>query len=609
MSLAAGTRLGPYTLEASVGSGGMGEVYRAVDTRLGRTVAIKVLPAHLAKATDALGRFEQETRAVAALNHPNILALHDVGREGDVAYAVSELLEGETLRARLDQGPLTPRRALVFALQIARGLSAAHERGIVHRDLKPSNIFITRDGRAKILDFGLAIPDASHAGAWDEQQTRIQTRPGTFAGTPGYMSPEQIVGEPATVRSDIFAFGILLYEMLTGLHPFQRDSMVGTTGAILRDDPPPLGRDVPGIERLAMRCLEKSPADRPESIRDVATYLDALGGVTDQDATAVGAGVSSTTLGRLRTRVALISCGLLLLLSAATWGYVRLMADRVVTAAIDADLMRAEQIVSRVQQERLTRLQLTARLLASFPNLKALFETDAATVGDFLRSYQQGNPGTPMLVALGPDGRLFARADQSGSSQTTAGEDWNAALAASKGEPSVVAAGDRHYHAASAPAEAGGQIFGYVIAAAPVDRGFAQALSDATRDDIVLLSGSRVVGSTLREEPPWRSLDRLAAPGCAPRRIRGGPRRARALRGARSLARFRAAARRRAVDVARRSDRAIPPDSERRCPHRRRRGARRDSRELLADSHDHAGHRRMVQERQCRVLKPQSRNG
>ncbi|HEX2341897.1 MAG TPA: serine/threonine-protein kinase [Vicinamibacterales bacterium] len=515
MSLSPGTRLGPYTLEASVGSGGMGEVYRAVDSRLGRTVAIKVLPSHLATAPAALGRFEQETRAVAALNHPNILALHDVGREGDVAYAVSELLEGETLRGRLDRGPLTPRRALVFAIQIARGLSSAHERGIVHRDLKPSNIFITRDGRAKILDFGLAIPDASHAGAWDEQRTRIQTTPGTLAGTPGYMSPEQIVGEPATVRSDIFAFGILLYEMLTGLHPFQRDSMAATTGAILRDDPPPLGRDVPGLARLATRCLEKNPADRPESIRDVATYLDALGGVTDQDATAVGEGVTSTTLARLRTRVALIACGLLLFLSAATWAYVRSMADRVVTAAIDADLARAERIVSQVQQERLTRLRLTARLLASFPNLKALFETDAATVGDFLRSYQQGNPGTPMLVALAPDGRLFARADESGSSQPAAGEDWNAALTASKGEPSVVAAGDRHYHAASAAAEAGGQIFGYVIAAAPIDRGFAQALSDATRDDIVLLSGSRVVGSTLRDEP-WRSLGDWRRNGARP---------------------------------------------------------------------------------------------
>jgi hypothetical protein len=525
MALAAGTRLGPYTLEAPVGSGGMGEVYRAVDGRLGRTVAIKVLPAHLAKAADALGRFDQETRAVAALNHPNILALHDVGREGDVAYAVSELLEGETLRARLARGPLTPRRAVVFAIQIARGLSAAHERGIVHRDLKPSNIFITRDGRAKILDFGLAIPDASQAGAWDEGRTRIQTVPGTFAGTPGYMSPEQIVGEPATVRSDIFAFGIVLYEMLTAHHPFQRDSLVATTGAILRDDPPPLGREVPGLARLAGRCLEKNPVDRPESIRDVATYLDALGGVTDQDATAVGAGVTDTTLARLRTRVALISCGLLLLLSAATWGYVRTMSDRVVTAAIDADLAGAERTVSRVQQERLTRLQLTARLVASFPNLKALFETDAATVADFLRSYQQTNPGTPMLVALGPDGRLFARADETGSPQPGEGETWNTALTASKGEPSVVAAGDRHYHAASAAAEAGGQIFGYVIAAAPIDREFAQALSDATRDDIVLLSSSRVVGSTLRDELPWRSLDdwrRLGTPPGSSGDVRAG---------------------------------------------------------------------------------------
>jgi hypothetical protein len=498
MSLPSGTRLGPYTLQASVGSGGMGEVYRALDTRLGRAVAIKVLPAHLAHAADALGRFEQETRAVAALNHPNILALHDVGREGDVTYAVAELLEGETLKARLDGGALTPRRALAFAMQIARGLSAAHERGIVHRDLKPSNIFITRDGRIKILDFGLAIPDVSQAGAWDESQTRIETLPGSVAGTPGYMAPEQIVGEPATAKSDIFAFGVVLHEMLTGTHPFKRATMVQMTGAILRDDPAPLGRDMPGLARLVARCLEKNPGDRPDSIRDVATYLDALGSVSDQDATAVGAGVSDATLGRLRTRIALISCGLLLLLSAVTWGYVRIMSDRVVSGAIEADLARAERIVSRVQQERLTRLQLTARLLASFPNLKALFETDAATVGDFLRSYQQGNPGTPMLVALGPDGTFFARASE--SAQPAPGEDWGAVLAASKGEPAVVTAGDRRYHAASAPAEAGGQVFGYVIAASPIDRAFAEALGDATGDEVLLLSGSRVIGSTVRDE-------------------------------------------------------------------------------------------------------------
>jgi hypothetical protein len=513
MSLSSGTRLGPYTLQASVGSGGMGEVYRAVDTRLGRAVAIKVLPAHLAHAADALGRFEQETRAVAALNHPNILALHDVGREGEVAYAVAELLEGETLKARLDGGALTPRRALEFAMQIARGLSAAHERGIVHRDLKPSNIFITRDGRIKILDFGLAIPDVSQAGAWDESQTRIETLPGSVAGTPGYMAPEQIVGEPATAKSDIFAFGIVLHQMLTGTHPFRRPNTAQMTGAILRDDPAPLGRDTPGLARLVARCLEKNPGDRPDSIRDVATYLDALGSVSDQDATAVGAGVSDATLGRLRTRIAFISCGLLLLLSALTWGYVRIMSDRVVSGAIEADLARAERIVSRVHHERLTRLQLTARLLASFPSLKALFETDAATVGDFLRSYQQGNPGTPMLVALGPDGTLFARAGDSASPQPATGEDWSTALAASKGEPAVVTTGGRRYHAASAPAEAGGQVFGYVIAASPIDRAFAEALGDATGDEVVLVSGSRVIGSTLRDEAGQSAEDWRGAAG------------------------------------------------------------------------------------------------
>ncbi|HEY3204678.1 MAG TPA: protein kinase [Thermoanaerobaculia bacterium] len=288
MTLATGTKLGPYEILGPIGAGGMGEVYKARDPRFQRDVAIKVLPASLASDGDRLRRFEQEARAAGALNHPNILAVHDLGTGEDGApYVVAELLEGETLRSRLSGGPLTPRRAIDYALQIAQGLSAAHDKGIVHRDLKPENLFLTEDGRVKILDFGLAklVEPESSAG----QQTSIPTaspgtEPGVVMGTVGYMSPEQVKGQTADHRSDIFSFGTILYEMLSGRRAFRGDSAVETMSAILKEDPPDLSATnrnlAPALDRLVRHCLEKNPAQRFQSARDLAYDLEALSGVS-----------------------------------------------------------------------------------------------------------------------------------------------------------------------------------------------------------------------------------------------------------------------------------------------------------------------------------------
>src|SRR5271163_374209 len=229
MTLTSGTKLGPYEIISPLGAGGMGEVYRARDIRLGRDVAIKVLPEALARDADRLRRFEQEARTIAALNHPNILGIHDIGEHQigpsqTAPYLVSELLEGETLREKLEAGPLPVRRAIEYALGIAQGLAAAHEKGIVHRDLKPENLFITRDGRVKILDFGLAklvSPEEKHE--MGVTQTTPSTLPGMVMGTVGYMSPEQVRGEPSDARSDIFSLGAVFYEMLTGKRAFKRE--------------------------------------------------------------------------------------------------------------------------------------------------------------------------------------------------------------------------------------------------------------------------------------------------------------------------------------------------------------------------------------------------
>src|SRR6266542_3582200 len=286
MTLTAGSRLGPYEILAPLGAGGMGEVYRAKDPRLGREVAIKVLPASFSADPDRLRRFEQEARAAGILNHPNITAVHDIGSHDGSPYVVSELLEGETLRSRLASGALPVRKALDYATQITRGLGAAHEKGIVHRDLKPENLFVTRDGRVKILDFGLAkLKPGDEGGEKTNLPTAAAgTEPGVVMGTMGYMSPEQVRGRPADRRSDLFSFGAIFYEMLSGQRAFRGDTAADTITAILTKEPPDLtqtNRDIhPGIERIVRHCLEKNPEERFQSARDVAFDLEALSDVS-----------------------------------------------------------------------------------------------------------------------------------------------------------------------------------------------------------------------------------------------------------------------------------------------------------------------------------------
>jgi TolB-like protein/tetratricopeptide (TPR) repeat protein len=279
MTLSAGTRLGPYEILSPLGAGGMGEVYRARDRKLDRDVAVKVLPQLFAADPDSLARFEREAKAVAALSHPNILSIFDFGNENGVAFAVMELLEGETLRGRLDTGPISQKQAIDYALQVARGLSAAHEKGIVHRDLKPENLFVSKDGHVKILDFGLAKKVEAVA---PQEQTSAptgsgHTEPGTVMGTMGYMSPEQVRGRPADHRSDLFSFGAILYEMLSGRKAFKRDTASDTIAAILKEEPPELtqsGRNIsPALDHIVKHCLEKDRDQRFQSARDVAFAL------------------------------------------------------------------------------------------------------------------------------------------------------------------------------------------------------------------------------------------------------------------------------------------------------------------------------------------------
>ncbi len=289
MTLPPGTKLGPFEIQSPLGAGGMGEVYRARDTRLGRDVAIKVLPESFARDADRLRRFEQEARAIAALNHPNILAVHDIGDQDGIRYIVTELLEGRTLREQLNEGALPVRKALDTARQIADGLAAAHGRGIVHRDLKPENVFCTKDGRVKILDFGLAkqaLAQGMHADATMNGATipDALTEPGMVMGTAGYMSPEQVRGLPTDHRSDIFSLGAILYEMLSGRRAFRRDTAAETMTAILKEEPPELSGTSPaispGLDRIVRRCLEKEPAQRFQSASDLGFAFESLSGTT-----------------------------------------------------------------------------------------------------------------------------------------------------------------------------------------------------------------------------------------------------------------------------------------------------------------------------------------
>ena len=324
MSLTPGTRLGPYEVTAQIGAGGMGEVYRARDPRLGRDVAIKVLPEAFAADTDRLTRFEQEARAAAALNHPNILAVHDIGRHDGSPYIVSELLDGETLREPLIRGALPVRKAVEYGVQIAHGLAAAHEKGITHRDLKPENVFITSDERVKILDFGLAkLTNAEPAGVALSAlpTTPPNTLPGVVLGTIGCMAPEQVRGLTADYRSGIFAFGAILYEMLSGQRAFRGDTPADTMSAILSNDPPDLpvaDRHIPpALARCVARCLEKSPTGRFQSTRDLAFALEAL---TSPSAPSAGVAAVSSGPGRTpRERLAwILAAGVLLLVAAVS---------------------------------------------------------------------------------------------------------------------------------------------------------------------------------------------------------------------------------------------------------------------------------------------------
>jgi hypothetical protein len=312
MALRAGERLGPYEILGGLGAGGMGEVYRARDPRLGRTVAIKVLPATLSADPSRRHRFEHEARAAGQLNHPNVLAVHDVGDHEGAPYLVTELLEGETLRERLQAGALPVRKAADHALHVARGLAAAHDKGIVHRDLKPENLFLTKDGIVKILDFGLArLERGTEPGSEATASATSGTEPGTVMGTVGYMSPEQVRGEAADHRSDIFALGAVLYEMLTGRRAFHRDTSVETLNAILKEEPaefPPDRQIPPALVRVVRHCLEKKPEDRYQSARDLAFELE---GLTGSSVTAAKAAAAAT--GRWRRGLVGAAVGLAVL--------------------------------------------------------------------------------------------------------------------------------------------------------------------------------------------------------------------------------------------------------------------------------------------------------
>ena len=319
-----GTKLGPYEILEKIGAGGMGEVYRARDTRLGRDVAVKVLPEGLTTDANRLKRFEQEARSAGMLNHPNILAIYDIGTHDGAPFVVSELLEGETLRARLGGSALPQRKAVELAIQIAQGLAAAHEKGITHRDLKPENLFVTRDGRVKILDFGLAKlthVDVEESAFTNIPTTPAHTDPGVVLGTAGYMSPEQVRGRPADHRSDLFTFGAILFEMLTGTRAFKRESAVETMNAILKEDPPEVSatgaRLPPGLDRIVRHCLEKNPEERFQSARDLAFDLQSLSGSVEAPSAAAGASMRASG-----KRVVLWVAALVALASVATAAYV-----------------------------------------------------------------------------------------------------------------------------------------------------------------------------------------------------------------------------------------------------------------------------------------------
>ncbi len=331
MPLAAGSRVGPYEVVSLIGVGAMGEVYHARDLRLGRGVAVKVLPAAFSMNPDRLLRFEQEARAASMLNHPNILAIYDIGKQGEHSYIVSELLEGETLRSRLQRSAIPVRTAVEYAVQIARGLAAAHAKGIVHRDLKPDNLFVTREGPIKILDFGLAkvtAPDPESSMNAD-----VATIPGTVLGSAAYMAPEQVRGRAVDHRADIFALGVVLYEMLSGQRAFDGGSAVETMSAVVRDETPdPSVRNAsvpPDLDRIVRHCMEKDPERRFQAAADVAFHLE---GISSWSGTSIRPSAAPMRVLRRERLVAAVA--VLALVTAGVFGVVYLRGRRTADAPV-----------------------------------------------------------------------------------------------------------------------------------------------------------------------------------------------------------------------------------------------------------------------------------
>src|SRR6195256_4036817 len=311
MALAVGAKLGPYEIQSQLGSGGMGEVYRATQSSLGRQVAIKVLSPEFASDPDRLRRFEQEARSASALNHPNIISIYDVGCEGANSYIAMEFVDGKTLRNLLEAGPIPIKKSLQIVAQIADGLSKAHAAGIVHRDVKPENVMVTRDGFVKILDFGLAKlmrPDP------EGRETTVaglnSTQMGMVLGTVGYMSPEQVRGLTADARSDIFSLGATCYEMISGKRAFRGATAADTMSAILKEEPAELSTSVhnlpPALGRIVLRCLEKAPGDRFQSARDLAFNLEMLSRDESGPAIPISVGKVNRKLSLLTVAVAVV---------------------------------------------------------------------------------------------------------------------------------------------------------------------------------------------------------------------------------------------------------------------------------------------------------------